>query len=113
LIIFTAREEIGVMKLVGASNTYIRGPFVVSGIMYGVISGILTLLVMALASYYSDIAITKLIGTQGANDFSLVVNVFSTYFLQNFGQIFAIIMGSGVVLGGVTSYLAVKRYLRV
>jgi cell division transport system permease protein len=113
IIIFTSRDEIAVMKLVGASNMYIRGPFVISGIMYGIISGVLTLALLALASYYSDAAILKFAGIEGANDFSIIINLFSGYFLSNFGQIFAIIMGSGIVLGAVSSYLAVRRYLNV
>lgn len=113
LIIFTARDEISVMKLVGASNLYIRGPFVISGVMYGVVSGVLTLVALGVFAYYSDLVVMKFAGVQGAQDFSLLVNVFSSYFLSNFGQIFIIIMGSGIVLGGISSYLAVKRYLRV
>lgn len=113
LIIFTAKDEISVMKLVGASNLYIRGPFVISGIMYGIFSGVLTLVALAIFAYYSDLVIVKFAGVQGAQDFSLVINIFSSYFIQNFGQIFAIIMGSGIVLGGISSYLAVKRYLRI
>ena len=113
LIIYNARDEIGVMKLVGASNTYVRGPFVISGMMYGVVSGLITLGVLAIFAYYTDAAVVKLIGIEGANDFSLIVNVLARYFVTNFGQIFAIIMGSGVVLGGLSSYIAVKRYLRV
>jgi cell division transport system permease protein len=113
LIIFTSKDEISVMKLVGASNMYIRGPFVVSGVMYGIFSGILTLVLLAGFAYYSDALLMKFSGVQGAQDFSLLVNVFSSYFIQNFGQIFAIIMGSGIVLGGISSYLAVKRYLRI
>ncbi len=113
LIIFTAKDEISVMKLVGASNLYIRGPFVVSGIMYGVFSGILTLIVLGGFAYYSDTLIMRFAGVRGAQDFSLLINVFSSYFIQNFGQIFAIIMGSGIVLGGISSYLSVKRYLRI
>ncbi len=113
LIIFTSKDEISVMKLVGASNMYIRGPFVVSGVMYGIFSGILTLVLLAAFAYYSDAIIMKFSGVQGAKDFSLLMNVFSSYFLQNFGQIFAIIMGSGIILGAISSYLAVKRYLRV
>lgn len=113
LIIFTSKDEISVMKLVGASNMYIRGPFVVSGVMYGIFSAILTLVLLGVFAYYSDIIIMKFSGVQGAQDFSLLVNVFSSYFIKNFGQIFAIIVGSGVILGGISSYLAVKRYLRV
>lgn len=113
LIIYTAKDEISVMKLVGASNTYIRGPFVISGIMYGIISGLLTLIFLGVFAYYSDTLIVKFAGVQGAKDFELIMNVFSSYFLQNFGQIFGIVMGSGIVLGGISSYLAVKKYLKI
>ncbi len=113
LVIYTSKDEIAVMKLVGASNHYIRGPFVVSGIMYGIVSGILTLLALAVFAFYTDAAIVKFAGVQGTTDFGLIINVFSTYFRTNFGQIFAIIMGSGIALGAISSYLAVRRYLNV
>ncbi|MES3030870.1 MAG: permease-like cell division protein FtsX, partial [Patescibacteria group bacterium] len=113
LIIYTAKDEISVMKLVGASNTYIRAPFLVSGVMYGVASAVLTLVLLGIFAFYSDAVISKFAGVQGAKDFELIINVFSGYFLSNFGQIFAIIMSSGIVLGGISSYLAVKRYLRI
>jgi cell division transport system permease protein len=113
LIIYTARDEIAVMKLVGASNIYVRGPFVVSGIMYGVISGLLTLMLMAVFAYWSDTVVLRLAGVDVASNFSLIVNVLSAYFITNFVQIFILIMGSGIVLGGVSSYVAARRYLRV
>ena len=113
LITFTARDEISVMKLVGASNIYVRGPLVVSGIMYGIVSGLITLGLMALFAYWSDAAILRFAGVQVASDFAMVVNILSTYFIANVGQIFVIIMGSGIVLGGVSSYVAARRYLRV
>jgi cell division transport system permease protein len=113
LIIYAAREEIAVMKLVGASNTYVRGPFVVSGIMYGIVSAIITLILMAVFAYWSDAVVLKLAGVDVASNFSLIVNVLSGYFVQNFGQIFVLIMGSGIILGGVSSYVAARRYLKV
>jgi len=113
LIIYAAREEIAVMKLVGASNTYVRGPFVISGIMYGVVSAIITLILMAIFAYWSDAVVLKLAGVDVASNFSLIVNVLSGYFVQNFGQIFILIMGSGIILGGVSSYVAARRYLKV
>jgi cell division transport system permease protein len=113
LVIYTAREEISVMKLVGASNTYTRGPFVVAGIMYGVTSAIITLIIMAVFAYWSDSIILRLAGVDVAQNFHLIVNVLSTYFVQNFGQIFLIIMSSGIILGGLSSYIAARRYLRV
>lgn len=121
LIIFTSKDEISVMKLVGASNLYIRGPFVVSGIMYGIFSGILTLLVMGGFAYYSDSLLLKFFasgattvtGVSSDLYFTSALANFAPYFIQNFGQIFGIIMGSGIVLGAISSYLSVKRYLRV
>jgi cell division transport system permease protein len=103
LVIFISREEISVMRLVGASALYIRGPFVVAGIMYGVLSGILTLVV-----FYP---ITLWLG--GATEsFFIGINIFD-YYVSNFAQVFLVIIGSGVFIGAVSSYMAVKRYLKV
>jgi len=113
LIIYTAKDEISVMKLVGASNIYVRGPLVISGIIYGVVSGIITLIIMAAFAYWSDIIVLKFAGVQVAADFELAVNILSRYFVQNFGQIFMLIMGTGIVLGGVSSYIAARKYLKV
>lgn len=113
LIVFTSKDEISVMKLVGASNIYVRGPLVVSGIMYGIVSAIITLGLMAIFAHWSDAFILRFAGVQIASDFELVVNVLSQYFLQNLAQIVVIITGAGVILGGVSSYIAARRYLRV
>jgi cell division transport system permease protein len=113
LIIYTAREEISVMKLVGASNMYVRGPLVVSGIMYGVASGVITLVLMAVVAYWGDVIVLRFAGVQIASDFEIVVNVLSRYFVQNFTQIFVLILGTGVILGGLSSYIAARRYLKV
>lgn len=103
LAIFISREEISVMRLVGASNKYIRGPFVISGVLYGLLSGFITLLI-----FYP---ITRWVGEYTASLFS-GVNFF-TYYTRNFGEFFLIIVGSGVVLGAISSYWAVRRYLKV
>lgn len=103
LVIYTARDEISVMRLVGASSKYIRGPFVISGIMYGVVAAVITLSVFYPLTYW--------LGTSTANFFN-GINVFN-YYIVNFGQIFAIIMGAGVFLGAVSSWLAASRYLKI
>lgn len=102
LTIYTSREEIGVMRLVGASNMYIRGPFVLQGIMYGLVSGVLTLL------FLYPIVLWLGPGTETFFSFNLF-----TYFVNNFGYLFAILVGSGIILGTVSSTLAIARYLRV
>ncbi len=103
LAIYTARDEISVMKLVGAANSYVRGPFVFEGVLYGITAGFITLIL-----FYP---LTLWLGpvTEG---FFNEINIFQ-YYLDNFGEIFLIIMGTGIFLGAVSSYLAVRRYLKV
>lgn len=113
LITYTAKDEIAVMKLVGASNSYVRGPLVISGIMYGIVSALITLVIMAAITYWSDAVILRFAGVDVAANFELVVNVLSHYFVENFRELLAIIMGAGVLLGGVSSYIAARRYLKV
>lgn len=103
LIVFMSREEISVMRLVGASSMYIRGPFVVEGFMYGAIAALVTLLIFW--------PLTRWLGPVTENFFS-GVNV-ATYYWHNFFQILLIILGSGTLLGVVSSYLAVRRYLKI
>ncbi len=103
LAIYIFREEISVMRLVGASEMYIRGPFLTVGVMYGLVSGILTLLIMYPILYWAG-PITESFGT-GLNLFG--------YFLHNFGYIFLVVLSTGVLLGMISSFLAVRKYLKV
>lgn len=103
MAIYISREEIAVMRLVGASDAYIRGPFVFEGVMYGLIAGLVTLV-----SYY-PLAIWLGPPTQ---QFFGNINLF-TYYTEHFGQIFGAIMVSGIFLGALSSFLAVKKYLRI
>lgn len=103
LAIFVSREEIGVMRLVGARNTYIRGPFVISGILYGAVAALVTLAVFYPLSYY--------LGDATADFFS-GLNLFR-YYLAHFMEFFLIIVGSGVALGAVGSFFATGRYLKI
>lgn len=102
LAIYTSREEIGIMRLVGASNTFIRGPFMLQGVMYGLISGVLALLVLY--------PILVWLGPRTELYFEL--NLF-TYFVDNFTYFFTTLVGIGIAIGLVSSTLAVARYLRV
>lgn len=103
LVIYMSREEISVMRLVGASTGYIRGPFFVAGALYGFVSAVITLIV-----FYP---ITLWLG-KTAESFFVGINVFS-YYVANFGEIFLIIVFSGVAIGSLSSFLAVRKYLKV
>lgn len=102
LAIYTAREEISVMRLVGASNSYIRGPFIVEGTLYGVISGI-----VALALFF---VLTFLARSSTVEAFN--IDVFDLYISQ-FLLFFIVLVASGAILGAVSSFLAVRKYLSV
>ena len=103
LVIYMSRDEISVMRLVGASTGYIRGPFFIAGAIYGFISAILTLLL-----FYP---ITIWLG-RTTESFFVGLNIFH-YYTGNFGQIFLIIVGSGIAIGSISSFLAVRKYLKV
>lgn len=103
LAIYSAREEISVMRLVGASTSYARGPFVVEGVLYGIIAGIITLLIFYPLTLWLGSSTERFFGN---------INVFA-YYVANFGQLFLLIIGSGILLGATSSYLAVRRYLKI
>lgn len=102
LAIYTAREEISIMRLVGASNMFIRGPFMLQGVMYGLVAGVLALLITYPVALYLGPGTEAFFG----------LNIFN-YFVTNFGYLFMVLVGSGIALGIVSSVLAVARYLRV
>lgn len=112
VIIFSSRDEIAVMKLVGASNMYVRGPFVVSGVMYGIASAILAIIILGLFAYYMDALYIRFLHAY-PGDISEIRHILFSYYVGNFRTIFAVIMGSGIILGAVSSYMAVRRYLNV
>lgn len=103
LAIYTAKDEIAVMRLVGASNAYVQGPFIITGIITGIIAAILVLLILAPATWYVGAKTSVWFG-----GFNL-----ASYYGNNFALIFFILMGSGIALGAVASVFAIRKYLKV
>lgn len=102
LAIYTAKEEIGVMRLVGAANSYVGGPFIVEGTLYGISSGILALLIF--------VPLTLIF--RGATKIAFGVDIVSIY-LEQLGLFVAVLILAGALLGAVSSFLAVRKYLLV
>jgi len=100
LTIFIAKEEIGIMRLVGASKMRIQGPFMIEGVIYGTIGAILTLGLFLPATYWVGQNMTVFLG----------MNIYD-YYISNILQIFGIILGSGILLGVISSLIAVRKYL--
>jgi cell division transport system permease protein len=98
---FNRRRETGIMRLVGASNFYIELPFLLEGVIAGLLGWVL--------------AAALLVGVK-----SLLLNNLQQYFSYNVGlsmgdliQVIVLAMCVGVLLCGVTSFLTLRRYLRV
>jgi cell division transport system permease protein len=103
LAIYFAREEISVMRLVGASRAHIRGPFIVEGAVYGLVSTLVTLVLF--------IPITLWFGKH-MTDFFQGINLF-TYYLRHIYEFVLILLAFGTGLGALSSVLATRKYLRV
>lgn len=103
LAIYISREEISVMRLVGADNFYIRGPFLVQGMIAGIISSFI-----AITLLYPSVIWVR----------NTTVNVYGginlvSYFIDNFAKVFLTLLVSGIILGIISSFLAVRKYLKV
>lgn len=103
LAIFSNREQIGIMRLVGGSNTFIRGPYMVEGVLYGGVSGIIGFLILIpFISFLSPYLMSFI------PEMSL-----SGYFQTSFFSLLAYQLIFCVVLGILSSVIATRRYLQV
>jgi cell division transport system permease protein len=94
-------QEIDIMRLVGASDRYVRWPFILEGVLIGLLGAIITLLLLLLASpAISDIASDIAGAVPLGFDQSLTI------------QIVLISIGAGMGLGGVGAWISVRTYLR-
>ena len=103
LAIFVYRDEIAVMKLVGASNMFIRGPFIVEAMLYSFAATVITILFY----YPATIWVTKktVFFFEGMN--------IHAYFVSHFFELLGLLLLSGIVLSVVSSLLAVRKYLKI
>ncbi|MBQ4515193.1 MAG: permease-like cell division protein FtsX [Clostridia bacterium] len=103
LTVFTRSKEINIMKFVGATDWFIRWPFIIEGIIIGLIGAIISFIVVAYG--YQGI-----LGLIGALDISFVkFKPFSSVVLPLIGAFIAL----GVVLGGLGSLISVRKHLKV
>lgn len=103
LAIFVYRDEIAVMKLVGASNMFIRGPFVVEAMLYALVATIATLIIFWPATIWV---------TKKTVFFFEGMNIHS-YFVNHFFELAGLLFLSGVILAVISSLLAVRKYLHI
>lgn len=104
LATYGRREEIAIMKMVGASNGFIRGPFVVEGLVLGITGGGLAFL--AMWGLYSALE-TKVAQSLGISFIEIVP----------FADVWSVVLGAflavGVLVGAVGGVIAIRNYLKV
>ena len=106
LTVYARRKEISIMKYVGATNGFIRWPFIVEGIIIGVIAAIISIIIVGLA--YNAI-INKLITVETIKTLEISFVSFADMF--NLIIIVYLILGIGIgIIGSITS---MKKYLQV
>ncbi|MBU0624745.1 ABC transporter permease [Patescibacteria group bacterium] len=103
--IYTHREEIGIMRLVGASNWFIRGPFYVEALIWTVLSVILTLILLYPLLLLVQPFLQRFFGT---NSIDLVA-----FYLVNAPQVIGLQLIGIALMTLVTSKMATARYLRI
>lgn len=92
------------MRLVGASNAYIRGPFVLEGAFYGIIGTAIALLLVYLLVLAFGPAISSYLRELNED--------VPAYFRANLPLILLIQLGTGIGVGVLSSYIAIRRHLR-
>ncbi|MEX1064144.1 MAG: permease-like cell division protein FtsX [Candidatus Paceibacterota bacterium] len=103
LTIFNQKQEIEIMKLVGASNWHIRGPYLAEGGLYGLFAALIALAIFYPAVYAVSDKITAF-----APDINLL-----GYFVGGMAQIFLLVIVVGVLLGIASSSVAIRKHLQV
>lgn len=106
MTIFNRRDELTIMRLLGANTWFIRGPFVVETILYGVVAAIISVLIC-----------NTLLAVQSAGLGASTLGVFDVsyakdYLSQHFTIILLIQLAIGIVIGATSSYIATRRYLK-
>ncbi len=104
ITIFTRASEIEIMKLVGATNWYIRGPFILEGSFYGIIATVISIIVLYPILYFVSPYIYQTFDNYGQTMFS--------YFNSHFISITGLMILTGILLGTISSIIAMQRYLK-
>jgi cell division transport system permease protein len=106
MTIFNRRDEIQTMRLLGARTWYIKGPYVVENVIYGLLSATISLA-------FVEIMFTSVSNTLQASSFGLLNISYSQYYFKHyFFYILLVIFGIGIVIGAGSALVATRRYLK-
>ena len=106
LTVHARRKEISIMKYVGATNGFIRWPFIVEGMIIGIIASVISIVIVGVA--YNFIAQNLL-----SSEFMQVINMSLVSFNDMFSSIIFVYMLLGIGIGAVGSVISMRKYLKV
>ncbi len=106
MAIFNRRDELQIMRLLGASTGYIRAPFVVETVIYGVLSAIVSILII------NALFITASSSLQATSLGLLEISYSQQYFQERYGQLLLMQLTLGILIGAASSVIATQRYLK-
>lgn len=106
MAIFNRRDELQIMRLLGASTGFIRGPFIVESILYGVISAVIS--IALLNALFAAASSTLQASSLGLLD----INYSYEYFGTNFWRFLTLQLAIGIFIGAASSLVATRRYLK-
>jgi cell division transport system permease protein len=107
MAIFNRRDELVIMRLLGASTGYIRGPFVVETMLYGAVAAVISLTVCA--TLFAIASSTLRASSLGLLD----IDYSNSYFRRNMWLILTAQIAIGILIGAASSAVATRRYLRM
>lgn len=106
MAIFNRRDELNIMRLLGASTWFIRGPFIVETMLYGLIAAVISLLICnGLFSVSSSAFEASSLGL-------LDISYANRYFVGHYWLILTGQIAVGILIGAASSYFATRRYLK-
>ena len=106
LTVHARRKEISIMKYVGATNGFIRFPFIIEGIIIGILAGAITILLIGLA--YNGI-----MPSFANTEVSINMGISIVSFSDLFSSIVTVYLVLGIGIGVIGSSISMKKYLEV
>lgn len=105
ITISSRSDEIEIMRYVGASNAFVRGPFIMEGILYGILGTVFTTVVLVATSNIISPYVNSVFASFGIDFYALVI--------ANLWNLVLIQLAMGVLLGVVVSSISIRRFLKV
>jgi cell division transport system permease protein len=106
MAIFNRRDELQIMRLLGASTSFIRGPFVVESVIYGVLSAVVSILII------NALFITASSSLQATSFGLLDISYSQSFFETHYWVLLSVQLALGIMIGAASSIIATRRYLK-